>query len=344
MARARRKLPHDPNEVRMSIGAHLDELRGCLVRSIIALVLACLISVYPCKWLLAALIQPFRIVAARHGQPTTLLATSPIEFFLMYVKVVLVAGLLLASPYIAHQIWSFVAAGLYGRERKAVTRLVWPSVGLFIGGALFMYFFVLVLSLNFFFAFSNFFSMPDSEATFIQELFLGDAPPASAPATQPIEHVPIVPFLSADPESMPPRSIWYDPTDAKLKIRTEDGTRSVEFKSEDSRSLITTHYKIGEYLSFVLVLMVAFGLAFQMPLVVVFLVRSGIVPEKTMRQYRKVIFLIIVVIAAMIAPPDLVSHLLLSAPMIGLFEIGLWIARRKTNSEDAPQDASPSAS
>lgn len=339
MARVRRKLPHDPNEVRMSIGEHLDELRGCLVRSIIALVVACLICVYPCKWLLAAMIQPFRIVAARHGQPTTLLATSPIEFFLMYVKVVLVAGLLLASPYIAKQIWAFVGAGLYGRERKAVTRMVWPSVGLFIGGALFMYFFVLVLSLNFFFTFSNYFSMPDSEATFVQKLFLGDPPPASAPATQPIEDLPIMPITVVDPQNTQTGNMWYDPNDGKLKIRTEDGVHSVEFKSEDSRSPITTHYKIGEYLSFVLVLMVAFGLAFQMPLVVVALVRSGLVPEKTMRQYRKVIFLVIVVIAAMIAPPDLISHILLSGPMIGLFELGLWIASRKKNSETAPQDA-----
>ena len=92
--------------------------------------------------------------------------------------------------------------------------------------------------------------------------------------------------------------------------------------------MVTTHFKIGEYLTFVLVLTVAFGLAFQMPLVVVFLVRAGIVTVSTLRSYRRVVILLIVFIAGMIAPPDLLSHLLLSGPMILLFEIGLLFAAR----------------
>ena len=75
-------------------------------------------------------------------------------------------------------------------------------------------------------------------------------------------------------------------------------------------------------------MIVAFGLAFQIPLVVVFLTRTGIVPAATMRKYRKVVIFVIVVIAAMLAPPDLLSHLLLTGPMILLFELGLLLSRR----------------
>jgi sec-independent protein translocase protein TatC len=74
---------------------------------------------------------------------------------------------------------------------------------------------------------------------------------------------------------------------------------------------------------------VAFGAAFQMPLVVYFLVRSGIVSAKTLRSYRKIVILLIVIIAGVLAPPDLLSHLLLSGPMILLFELGLIVADRK---------------
>ena len=86
-----------------------------------------------------------------------------------------------------------------------------------------------------------------------------------------------------------------------------------------------------------LVLTIAFGAAFQTPLVVVFLARSGIIPVETFRKYRKVVVLVILLLAGMLSPPDLFSHLLLSGPMVALFELGLLLARR--GDEPAAADA-----
>lgn len=310
----------------MSIGEHLDELRGCLIRSLTALVVACLVCALPVKWwLLPWMMRPFILVAKKLKQPPSLLATAPVEGFVVYMKVVLVTGLVIASPYIAGQIWNFVAAGLYPKERRWVTRLVWPSVFLFSGGVVFMYVFALLLSLKFLIGFNSAFTVPDFYPTALERHLLG------MPEEQP-DHATSrpagVPLLHADPADQPPGAMWFNTTDGVLKIVGVDGVYTQQLHRQSETSLVTTHFKIADYLNFVLVLMIAFGLAFQMPLVVVFLVRSGIVPAATLRKYRRVVILLIVIIAGILAPPDLLSHLLLSGPMILLFEIGLLVAGR----------------
>ncbi len=87
--------------------------------------------------------------------------------------------------------------------------------------------------------------------------------------------------------------------------------------------------RLSEYLHFVSVLSLAFGLAFQTPLVVIFLVRSGIVPIETLRRFRRHVFLVIMLISAFITPPDWLSMVALSVPMYLLYEAGLLAAKRK---------------
>ncbi len=331
--RTRARLPQNPDDIRMSIGEHLDELRGCLIRSLIALVAACLVCALPVKWwLLPWMMRPFILVARKMNQPASLLATAPVEGFVVYMKVVLVTGLVIASPYIAGQIWNFVGAGLYPKERRWVTRLVWPSVLLFAGGVVFMYVFALLLSLKFLIGFNSAFTVPDFYPTALERRMLGlSEEQPDRPTSQPAS----VPLLHADPQNQPPGTIWFNTTDGVLKIVGGDGVYTQQLHRQSETSLVTTHFKIADYLNFVLVLMIAFGLAFQMPLVVVFLVRSGIVPAATLRKYRRVVILVIVIIAGILAPPDLLSHMLLSGPMILLFEIGLLIAGRdKGRTED----------
>jgi len=117
---------------------------------------------------------------------------------------------------------------------------------------------------------------------------------------------------------------------SKLKVQGVDGqTFSTQLQRDDHRALVTTHFKIGEYLSFLLIMTLAFGAAFQTPLVVLFLARTGIVPVTAFRKYRRVVIFIIVVVAGVLAPPDLLSHLFLSGPMILLFELGVLLAGRQ---------------
>ncbi len=313
----------------MTLGEHLEELRRCILRSLVAIVLACILCIWPAQYLLEILARPVILALRKHGQPDSFLATSPIEAFLIYVKVVLISGLILSSPYVIHQIWSFVAAGLYPHEREKVTRLVPASIGLFMAGVVFMYMFALVVSLNFLIGFSTWLPMPKARPNAFERLLLGEHDSAPA-ATQPAAvSPPQVPALPDDPPDAAPGSVWFNLAERKFKLRGADGVYSVQLLRDDKRSLVTTHFKIGDYLTFVLVLTIAFGLAFQVPLVVVFLTRTGLVRLETLRKYRKVVIFAIVVLAGGIAPPDLFSHLLLAGPMVALFEIGLLIASRE---------------
>jgi len=312
----------------MTIGEHLDELRGCVVRSLLALLAACLLCIWPSKFLLELIARPVVLALRHYGQPETFLATAPAEALLIYAKTVVIAGLILASPYVIYELWNFVAAGLFPHERRMIYRVIPLSAGLFLAGVAFMYSFVLLLSLKFLVGFSAWLPMPDAQPTAIERLFLGE--PSTRPALEtPPASQPAVAFYDADPAQPPPGTLWFNRTDNKLKLQGAEGVYSVQLMPGDRRPMVTTHFRIGEYLTFVLMLTIAFGLAFQMPVVVVMFVRIGLVQVETFRKYRRVVILVIVVIAGAIAPPDLVSHLLLSGPMILLFELGLLLARRQ---------------
>ena len=330
MARVTEADEAEIDATRMTIGEHLEELRRCLLRSLAALVVACLACIWPAKYLLEIIARPVVLVLRAHGQPDSFLATSPVENLLVYIKVVLIFGVVLAAPYVLYQLWKFVAAGLYRHERRWVLRLFPISVGLFLAGVLFMYGVVLLMSLNFLVGFSGWLPLPRAQPTAVERLLLR-LPPATEGLQA--EWAPgggvTVPLLERDPATPPAGAMWVNVPDAKLKLRGADGkTYSVQILRDDRRALVTTHFRIGDYLSFVLVLTLAFGAAFQTPLVVVFLVRSGLIALETFRRYRKVVILIILFIAGLLSPPDLISHLLLSGPMVALFELGLFLAGR----------------
>ncbi len=361
---ARPPLDQPDESDRMPLSAHLEELRGCVVRSLIALVVACLACIWPARYLLEFIARPVVLVLRRYGQPESLLTTGPAEGLLVYIRVVVFCGFLLASPYILMQAWRFVASGLYINERRWVLRLLPASIGLFLAGVAFMYTLVLMVSLNFLVGFAGWIPLPQGEANSLERALLGIAPPArtdapstgaaqsesaqpqaaqsqpaaSAPATtapapfapadRPPGRGPTVTFLRSDPPAPVHGEFWFNVTESRFKLRGPAETFSVQLAPDAGRGLYSTHFRLSEYLSFVMVLTLAFGLAFQTPLVVLFLARSGIVSVSSMRKYRRVVIFIIVVIAGMISPPDLMSHLLLSIPMIGLFELGLLIAAR----------------
>jgi len=81
---------------------------------------------------------------------------------------------------------------------------------------------------------------------------------------------------------------------------------------------------IGEYLGFVLTLTIILGLIFQLPLVMVFLTKIGLVPSRRYRGWRKHAILANIVGAAVLAPPDLMSMAVFALPMLILYEIGVW--------------------
>ncbi len=97
--------------------------------------------------------------------------------------------------------------------------------------------------------------------------------------------------------------------------------------------------EVNEYLSFSLSLIVIFGAAFQLPLIMMFLAKAGIVQVKTYRRYRKHAILILVIVAAIVTPTtDMVSEILLAGPLVALYELGILLSRVRLGRKPAPAD------
>jgi sec-independent protein translocase protein TatC len=90
---------------------------------------------------------------------------------------------------------------------------------------------------------------------------------------------------------------------------------------------ITAAPDIEAYLGFVLTMFIAFGAAFEVPIVVVVLARLGLVSVEKMRAFRGYFIVLAFIVAAIITPPDIVSQLALAVPMCLLYEVGLWAAQ-----------------
>jgi sec-independent protein translocase protein TatC len=186
------------------------------------------------------------------------------EAFTIYMKASLLVGLIIASPYIFYQIWSFVAAGLYSHERRYIHIYLPFSLGLFLTGACVAFFFVFKPVLGFLFSFNS--------------------------------------WMGIDP----------DP-------------------------------RINEWLSFFLLLPVGFGIGFQLPLVMFFLERVGIVTIAGYVKQWRIAILAIFILAAILCPPDPYSMCMLAVPLSVLYFGGIalckYVPRRQRMSDAGEEKA-----
>ena len=136
----------------MSLVEHLEELRTRLLRSLVGAGVGFLLCYGFAERLFTLLMEP--LVKAL-PPASALIYTTPPEAFLTYVKVSLVAGIFLASPYIFYQIWAFVAPGLYAEERRHIVPAAGFSALFFITGALFGYGVVFPFAFDFFFSYAT---------------------------------------------------------------------------------------------------------------------------------------------------------------------------------------------
>ena len=95
---------------------------------------------------------------------------------------------------------------------------------------------------------------------------------------------------------------------------------------------------IEAYLSFVLTMFIAFGAAFEVPIVVVVLARIGLVSIEQLRAFRSYFIVLAFIIAAVLTPPDIVSQLALAIPMVLLYEVGIWAAQLFIKHTQAPAE------
>ena len=236
---------------------HLMELRDRLVYSLIGLaVCMILLAIWPSpSGLIDMIAEPIRA----HMPPgAKLIAVGVFSPFFVPLKVLMMAGVLLALPWLMYQAWAFVAPGLYGHEKKLALPLIFFGSVLAYAGIAFVQFFVL-----------------DKMFAFIQAVT-----PASVAATP----------------------------------------------------------DIASYVEAILGLYLAFGVSFQVPIVVVLLARMNIVSIEKLRDFRGYFIVLSFVIAAVLTPPDVISQLALAIPMCLLYEAGIWAARLFIKHTQAPAE------
>jgi len=234
----------------MSFLDHLDELRRRIIYSLVAILVGLGIALFFITPLFKFIFEPMQAMLPA-GQ--TMIYTDPSEAFFLQIKIALMAGLLLASPVVASQIWLFVAPGLYVHEKKLAVPFVLMSSFFFVAGAAFAHYLIFPLVWKFFVGFTN-------------------------------------DFLTFMPRVEPAFSMY-------------------------------------------LRLILALGVTFQLPTVVLFLARLGLITPRFMVRHFKYAVLIIVVASAVLSPDGGgVGMLAMGGPVVILyiFSIGLaWIFGKK---------------
>ncbi len=134
---------------------HLEELRKRIIWSI-AFIGA---GFGVCYWwhdtIFGWMQAPIVFALTRHGLPTRLVYTNPTDPFNMYLKISLIVGIFVASPFVLYQVWAFIAPGLYKNERRYVAPFMFSTVGLFVAGGFFAYKMVYPAALDFLIDYSS---------------------------------------------------------------------------------------------------------------------------------------------------------------------------------------------
>ncbi len=115
-----------------------------------------------------------------------------------------------------------------------------------------------------------------------------------------------------------------------------------KFIAEFAPKSIMVAPDIGEYLSFVMTMFMAFGITFEVPVAVILLVKAGIVDVDKLKEARPYVIVGAFVIAAIVTPPDVISQFMLAVPMIVLYEVGILLARLSPRKEGASDYQAPS--
>lgn len=305
----------DPDAYRMSVGEHLEELRRRLVAALLGLLLAFVICLVFGQQVIAGFCKPMLEVLYRYEVNPQIYFTGVGDVFVVYIRISLIVAAAVAAPWMLYQLWLFVAAGLYPSERRVVTRFIPLSLSLLVGGMLFVYFFVLPITLEFFILFSGQVPMPEAILR----------SPTTAPGVA-IEQRLVVPALGGDPSKPVEHELWFDTRQQRYKTFVNGKVRVLQMLPE---SLVAPIITLPDYIDLVLMMLLVFGLSFQLPLVVLALQRAGIVDIEQLRAGRRYVYFAMVIVAAVITPGDVITATIaLLLPLIGLYELGIVLAAR----------------
>jgi len=136
----------------MGLLDHLDELRRRIFRSLIAFVLC-----FGAAWTFHQRIYTFleRPIRPHLPEGKKLIFLAPTESFVLYLKVAALAGVFIASPFVLYQLWSFVAPGLYRREKRMAIPFIFFGSSLFLAGGAFAYYVAFPFAIEFLLGFGH---------------------------------------------------------------------------------------------------------------------------------------------------------------------------------------------
>ncbi|RVT85655.1 twin-arginine translocase subunit TatC [Rhodobacteraceae bacterium CCMM004] len=261
---------------------HLAELRTRLIRSVVAFILGMVISFTVWNPIFNFLTQPICGELGERGQDCGLILIKLQEGFFVAIQISLMGGFILAFPYIATQLWRFVAPGLYKSEKSAFLPFLLASPAMFFLGAAFAFYIVIPLAFDFFLGFQQ----------------LGGL---------------------ADPDNVAPTA-----PDAAGAPPTLDAV--------DERTLadagITFQGSVQEYLNLTIKFILAFGLCFQLPVLLTLMGKAGLVSARGLADVRKYAVVAILVLAALVTPPDVITQVILFVVVYGLYEVSIQLVKR----------------
>ena len=240
----------------MTVAGHLSELRVRLFRSVLVFLAVSVICF--------VFIQRFVDAALALSTGFEFVYLSPSELLTSYMKLALVLGLVLSSPFILWQVWGFVQPGLTRREASSARSAIIAGFVFFLVGVAFCYLLILPMTLQFLYNFN--------------------------------------------------------------------GSKN-----------ITANISFNSYMNFILGMLVAFGVVFEMPVLSFLLARLGLLPPRVLVKGRKFAVLVVFLVAAIITPPDVLSQVMTAIPMLGLYELSIVVARaawrrRREDDEEEPGD------
>ncbi|RJG07246.1 twin-arginine translocase subunit TatC [Noviherbaspirillum cavernae] len=111
-----------------------------------------------------------------------------------------------------------------------------------------------------------------------------------------------------------------------------------KFVNDFAPASVSVAPDIDSYFGFVMTMFLAFGLTFEVPIVVIVLVRMGLVSVEKLKEIRPYVIVGAFIIAAVVTPPDIMSQMLLAVPLCLLYEVGLWIAPLFVRVTQAPEE------
>lgn len=251
---------------------HLAELRTRLIRSAVAFVVGIFIAFYFWNPIFNFMTTPICAALNERGQDCGLILIKLQEGFFVAIRISIMGGFALAFPVISHQLWRFVAPGLYKSEKNAFLPFMLASPFMFIAGAAFAFFIVIPLAFDFFLNF--------------QQIGVGGEV-------------------------------------------ADDGVENI------GDAGITFQGSVAEYLSLTITFILAFGLCFQLPVLLSLLGKAGLVSSVGLAAVRKYAVVAILVVAGLVTPPDVFTQVILFVVVYGLYEVSIQIVKRIETKREA---------